>query len=620
MAISITKPVVGDDDGTWGGILNTALDALATAVPDSEVGAANGVATLDGSSKVPTGQIPNLSGSYDTAGAAATAQANAATYTDTAVATRVRFDASQSLTGGQKTQAQTNLGVADFPLVRGVSSVVYVEDYSAVGDCKTFADGVVNSGSSTLTSATANFVSGDVGKTILVANGTAPGSAPDGLVTTIQAVVNATTITMAANAGRNIASGARFTYGTDDTAAINNAVTAAVANAQTNGSYYAEVRFQAKTYMVAGALTSGSPTNGSAQIVLPIMPFTGRKLTLRLQGAGPSGLYHWNQVTPQLAGTALLSTQALGLTVPSANGEGSVIGGPTPKFGYGYPAGLFSNMLAVVDGLSVVVRQNPQICAFDFRGVAEMAVRHCSAYAYSYGTGAPASPDPNWAWGLYPPAVLNNAWNDIDDFSCEGFVYGLYLTELCRVSTCRIVNCYDGIVCFASSSASHGNQVDLAIVEYCQQALTNDGVAQAKVNINTLALEMSTALHQIQDTNNVLVGTVVVRSNGTGAQLNTSVLNDAAKGVNGAAKLRIINGDMAPGNVTAPTVPSSTTALKNPFWRDAVVTVTGGTVSAVAVDGVAQGYTATGFTIIVPTGKTVTLTYSSAPTWVWTLL
>jgi glycerophosphoryl diester phosphodiesterase len=49
MAIPITKPTVGGDDDTWGTKLNVALDALSTAVPDSEKGAPGGVAGLDSS-------------------------------------------------------------------------------------------------------------------------------------------------------------------------------------------------------------------------------------------------------------------------------------------------------------------------------------------------------------------------------------------------------------------------------------------------------------------------------------------------------------------------------------------------------------------------------------------
>lgn len=68
-----------------------------------------------------------------------------------------------------------------------------------------------------------------------------------------------------------------------------------------------------------------------------------------------------------------------------------------------------------------------------------------------------------------------------------------------------------------------------------------------------------------------------------------------------------------------PSVPSSTVAQINTSFRDAAVSIKGGTVTVVAVDGVTCA-TATGTTVIVPYGKTITLTYSVAPTWAWTLL
>ncbi|HUC21032.1 MAG TPA: hypothetical protein VMR98_06110, partial [Candidatus Polarisedimenticolaceae bacterium] len=55
-----------------------------------------------------------------------------------------------------------------------------------------------------------------------------------------------------------------------------------------------------------------------------------------------------------------------------------------------------------------------------------------------------------------------------------------------------------------------------------------------------------------------------------------------------------------------------------PIFRDAAVVITAGTVSVIAVDGAVTGLTSG--TVIVPSGKTITLTYSAAPTWTWTLL
>lgn len=69
------------------------------------------------------------------------------------------------------------------------------------------------------------------------------------------------------------------------------------------------------------------------------------------------------------------------------------------------------------------------------------------------------------------------------------------------------------------------------------------------------------------------------------------------------------------GPQTAPAIPASGTALTNPFPFDAMVYISGGTVTAIAVGGTATGLTSGG--VLVPAGETITLTYSAAPTWVW---
>ena len=69
------------------------------------------------------------------------------------------------------------------------------------------------------------------------------------------------------------------------------------------------------------------------------------------------------------------------------------------------------------------------------------------------------------------------------------------------------------------------------------------------------------------------------------------------------------------GPQTAPSMPASGTSLTNPFFFDAAVYISGGTVTAIAVGGTATGLTSG--SVIVPAGETITLTYSAAPTWVW---
>jgi hypothetical protein len=113
----------------------------------------------------------------------------------------------------------------------------------------------------------------------------------------------------------------------------------------------------------------------------------------------------------------------------------------------------------------------------------------------------------------------------------------------------------------------------------------------------------------IYDPNNLMYGYVGLTTNNT----------PFAPIISGAANLEIKSLQAGIGHVTAPGLPATTVALVNPFWRDAMVVITGGTVTVVAVDGVATGYVATGVTVIVPSGKSITLTYSVAPSWDWVL-
>lgn len=66
------------------------------------------------------------------------------------------------------------------------------------------------------------------------------------------------------------------------------------------------------------------------------------------------------------------------------------------------------------------------------------------------------------------------------------------------------------------------------------------------------------------------------------------------------------------GNVAAPALGASPATITNTFKSDATVFVSGGTVSAIAVGGVATGLTAGTFRW--PVGQTITITYTVAPT------
>ena len=67
-----------------------------------------------------------------------------------------------------------------------------------------------------------------------------------------------------------------------------------------------------------------------------------------------------------------------------------------------------------------------------------------------------------------------------------------------------------------------------------------------------------------------------------------------------------------------PTVPASTVALTNPYLTDCIVYISGGTVTVISINGVTTNLTSG--TFIVEATKTIAITYSSVPTWVWVAL
>jgi hypothetical protein len=67
--------------------------------------------------------------------------------------------------------------------------------------------------------------------------------------------------------------------------------------------------------------------------------------------------------------------------------------------------------------------------------------------------------------------------------------------------------------------------------------------------------------------------------------------------------------------VVSPAVPATTVAQPNPYTFPVQVVISGGTLTAVVVNGVTVG--TTDGTYIVPVGGNISVTYSATPTWVW---
>ncbi len=422
--------------------------------------------------------------------------------------------------------------------------------------------------------------------------------------------------------------GAKGDGTTDDTAAIKSALAAAYAYAIANNNYY-ELIFNSAIYLIGGATSTGTlgiTGKCKAQIPLHVTATTNAKVTGVWRGTrDASALYHWQQTAVQQSGAVLKTTLDASAQYSVTGTEPSVVGGGIPANGYGGITSVFGNDLIVLDGVTIQTPNDPHICGFDFRGVAEANVINASVMVNAGGglISAITLPTQAWQFGLAMPQTNNNDNCNVQVFSTEGQNYGIVASEHTVIWSLRACYCIAGLVASGGGTTTpHGMIVYYASCEAGASALNinyNEGGSPIKIVVKCLDVEAGGApfgvFNYIQDPNNYGVGEVGMVNIGASTPRTATFAGTPV--MNGGSGLRIRALDLPLGHITAPSVPASTTALLNGSGAEAAVTVTGGTVTVIAVDGTATGLTAG--TVIVPSNKNIALTYSAAPTWNWVL-
>jgi hypothetical protein len=500
------------------------------------------------------------------------------------------------------------------------------EGYGAKGD------GIVctvntTSGSTTVTATPASFTStaADGGKHIMIHGANGSGNGP--LITTIVSVTDATTAVLAAAPSATV-SGCPAVFGTDDQPAVNAAVSAAASYALA-GDYFAEILFGAKIYILAGApIQTGNGTstptfNAQIPIPCPAADGTSRKLVIALTGTGGGGyLQFWQSLIPNVAGTALVSMAVTSSTPNATFGQQSVIGGPSGSAGFSAANG-FANVKAVVNGLNVWLPIYPNIKAFDFGYVSALRAQECGAHIFA-PTGVNASAVPPYLNVITAPALTsssgvgwrtpvsgNNADVSMTDCAVEGYEIGFLVFDHFDAHKLNSIYC-DVAMKFDGPEGTSGTQHMLRVSSITAEAYNGGFLAvggnvqvdidwDAEVNGGPAAYDFSvgTGVHGVFRFRDPANARFPVVSGGPG-------------------NVKIICDELGPGVwASPPAVPASGTAQQNTAWRDAIVYVSGGTVSAIAVDGTTLGVTSG--PVRVPSGHSITLTYSAAPTWKWML-
>jgi hypothetical protein len=497
------------------------------------------------------------------------------------------------------------------------------ETYGAKGDGKIIVDATVAGGSlSTLTSASAGFVSGDTGKSILVANGITP------FARTIT-FVNSTTVTLSSAAPGAVTSVGAI-YGTDDTSAIQSAVNAAVTYAQGNASAYGEVVFSQTLYCVAGAAVVGGGTLGNSQITLPaISAASGHKVYLALKGLGQvaASPAHWLNPNVNPAGATLVCMRTDG-TYDATFGPASVIGGPVS--GYGGGGGTFSNMTLLVDGLTIMTPYYTSYGGLMLYGLAGMKI---GAYAFmplgvvvastvwpQFLGGGLVTGGLQYTAGLIAPTTGNNDISEVDSYTCYGAFVGVVGADHLTIKALRTIFCGIGWLLNTGIPAGHTNH-GASVLNWSCEATHSPIYAYNVAGWNGYSLSPGSAVVNVgmlslESYTNPLVN---ADSAVQGSIYGLIYFEDLTPGgayygnENNCPGLKLVNLDGPYGPLVSPQAPPATgVAWLNAYYRDAWITLSStASISALSIDSTAQNITAGAKQqFFLPSGHSYTPTYT----------
>ena len=501
-----------------------------------------------------------------------------------------------------------------------------VAKYGAAGDLNCVNDGAM-SATAVLTSASGLFTAADVGKAIVVKDALTSGQTS--LVTTIASYQSATQVTLNA-AATATATGLQVIWGTDDTAAVQSAIDAALAYAGTLGTVaqvvlpYAPGGFG---YMVAGALKTTDGVNAvyNSQLTIGVHSDRDPGITLEIVGPTDAGQpRHWNQDYPAFTGATLFSagvfaSQSAQSTSVSASGNPSCLGGPTGKNGYGVTGAnpVFNNVTIVLRNVSIMNTHSASgwtYSPWNFHGMARAHLERCSfgtsgvVQYYTGGGGSGGNTDfasvsgfsGGASIGGLMPAAGNNASCRVQDCVWNGgYTFGPLLTEhTVGVGVNTVLYCWGGVGVAGDygdggtgAGSLHAIDLGQCCVEACTYHLVVWGAGSGGAG---------PYVRGRIDTE----GTVQVRGN-TNIAANLQALSGelllagspSTPTFTFSTGLRLVKETQARGPVTSPTYTLGT-AQANTFWRDATVTISGGTVTGVKVSALAGGASAPTMTAI----------------------
>ncbi|RYZ63033.1 MAG: hypothetical protein EOO14_00350 [Chitinophagaceae bacterium] len=360
-----------------------------------------------------------------------------------------------------------------------------VTQYGAKGD-GTYKNGAaMTSGSASLTVSSGSFTSADIGKYIEVGGA---GAAAGRLVTTISAVTNANTVTLAATASTTV-SGQRVLYGTDNTTAFQAAINATYSAADT--AYNGKVFVPKGRYLFTAApiVFNGTDSVNNAQIYLPTngtFASVNRVGTVEIEGEVAPNMftdYTNRQVGVVESGVILQSTLNDSTSCLFGNAFSKI--GPSCAFSnqsLNYTQLHLKNLRFRVNSTNGTTYVANRMTAVNLEFTAMSVLQNLvvdnetPSYLNIIGAGS---------WGIKKMPYCNWALQRADNVCVTNYDNGYMAVEHEEASAIYVANCTNGLV--IAENKVHGAHLGRVLIQWCVNNVKIAG--KAIFTIDQLILE-----------------------------------------------------------------------------------------------------------------------------------
>lgn len=328
-----------------------------------------------------------------------------------------------------------------------------VEDYGAIHNGKTVNDASMSS--NTVTSATANFSSSDIGKIIVIAGAGVAGAA---LKTTITGFTSSTQVTTSAPASASVTN-KKIDWGTDDTTAIQNGINACVSGG--GGTLY----FPNGIYIINGSLYVAG-TNPNSQLYFPSSDILPTRVSVKLLGESNvtmAGTYLGGQLATSgvILQSTLIASEVSGTNpciLSTLTSTTTVTGGQQYNENWNYI--FMENM-----GFRTYTNggQSHKMGAVNLYKAAKVSTKNCSFLA-DYSIDLMVSPASSGTFGLIVCAGNDYGPNTVEENFAQGFEYGFLFGEHTSLDSNYSIGNYYGFAVLSGQYAVTGKMLTHACV------------------------------------------------------------------------------------------------------------------------------------------------------------